>query len=419
MKRKMRLLRAIRNKKKTQSNDESPPQSDLTGIHITVESKSTPPIEDRQVNEPSEQASIVGPEQDKMQQRNIAIQEMIAKNAYLEKVAYSTNITKTHKPKEDSEGGGFFCMCGNLGNACSEGEEIESISSKAIRTYRIMKDNPSEKVGLSFVAFKQQGGIFVCKIKEGSKFNETGLEVGMRVVSINGTPCPERVGALMKILKKVEKELELQVERVGSIQEKKVEVQVPKEEAAPRKTEAVPPKREVEKPMPALATPLQEVDNSERRLYSSDIGLENSEPEFDESENDSKAELNKKKLELMRKQVVLMKKNGTVSFAPIRRDPHVVPKDVEGEDTDETGSSSSEHNDPYAKIYDSDSSQGSSTFATNESSAYNGMDRFASIVDDFVRADEDKFAVKKSESFTISEIANKIKEGAPVWMFFE
>ncbi|KAL3938340.1 MAG: hypothetical protein SGBAC_006728 [Bacillariaceae sp.] len=411
----MKLLRRLRSKKKSQNEDESS-QSDLTGIQVKVEPE-TKPIEE--TGDQAEVASIIDPEQKRNQRKNRAIQEMFARNSYLETVAFSGNSTKrpTHKPKEDSEGGTFFCICGDLGNTCGEGEENGSVGDERIRTYKMVKQSPNEKVGLSFVAFKQKSGIFVCKIKEESKFKGTDLKVGMRVISINGEPCPDRVGTLMKMLKKVEKDLALEVESTASVPDRNVVFQVPEHsEVEPAKTKMWHSKKESkasESEEPTLDH--RGVDSSERRLYSSDSGLGDSEPEpeSDSSENDSDEEngsaVENYNTKLGKKnRMELMKINGAISSIPESRDPNLfVPKnleDPEGDDTDETVDSASEQN-AQSKVYESDSSQGSSTFYTNESRRYTGMDRFAAMVDGLVGASQDRPEGKKGEY-------------APVWSFF-
>eukprot|EP00980_Cylindrotheca_fusiformis_P016053 scaffold4736_cov105-Cylindrotheca_fusiformis.AAC.2 len=122
--------------------------------------------------------------------------------------------------------GPFDFMCGSLETACGlqnpalqkkalQDKALQNIAlqNKAFRTYRVTKSHPKEKIGLSFVAFKDRDGIFVCKIKEKSKFLHSGLEVGMRVICFNGQPCPTRVGELMKQIKAANDTVEFVVEK--------------------------------------------------------------------------------------------------------------------------------------------------------------------------------------------------------------
>jgi hypothetical protein len=116
-----------------------------------------------------------------------------------------------HTEYKSGEDGAFDFMCGTLETACGiEGETPKT--PKTLKMYKVVKSHPKEKVGLSFVAFKGNSGIYICKIKEGSKFLGTGLKVGMRVAIINGQPCPKRVGQLMKVLKGAQNKVEIVAE---------------------------------------------------------------------------------------------------------------------------------------------------------------------------------------------------------------
>lgn len=126
--------------------------------------------------------------------------------------------TAKQTQREIRSDGPFEFMCGTLETACGlESQQVQQVpksaKKKAFRMFTIVKDSPKDKVGLSFVAFKDREGIYVCKIKEGSKFLETGLKVGMRVAYLNGQPCPARVGQLMKHLKATQDTVEIVVEK--------------------------------------------------------------------------------------------------------------------------------------------------------------------------------------------------------------
>ena len=58
------------------------------------------------------------------------------------------------------------------------------------RVFRINKDSANEDVGLSLRLGDRNGGIYISGISEYSKFNSTKLQVGMRIVEINGLICP-------------------------------------------------------------------------------------------------------------------------------------------------------------------------------------------------------------------------------------
>lgn len=50
---------------------------------------------------------------------------------------------------------------------------------------------------------------FICEVKEGSKFLATCLQVGSRIVAINGEPVPDCTSQVLKIINNAERELEM------------------------------------------------------------------------------------------------------------------------------------------------------------------------------------------------------------------
>jgi hypothetical protein len=57
---------------------------------------------------------------------------------------------------------------------------------------KIVRDKKSENPGIVLKESMREKGILIATIKEDSKFQETELKEGMKVVSINGSPCPEK-----------------------------------------------------------------------------------------------------------------------------------------------------------------------------------------------------------------------------------
>lgn len=94
--------------------------------------------------------------------------------------------------------------------------DVELIDGKdndtKLKSYKIVKERQREKVGLAFVANYDDGTVYICEIKKGSKFLQTGLQVGSRVVSINGKSVPENPKGLLKMLKQARGELVLVVQ---------------------------------------------------------------------------------------------------------------------------------------------------------------------------------------------------------------
>ena len=124
-----------------------------------------------------------------------------------------------------SDEGGFDFLCSNLETACGIEQEEKSFTStkkanvnvpraqQSMGVFKIEKEDPEERSGVSFVAYKEKSGVYVCKVKEGSKFLEAGLEPGMRVISINGKTCPERVGEAMALLNAPQRKIEIIAEK--------------------------------------------------------------------------------------------------------------------------------------------------------------------------------------------------------------
>lgn len=89
---------------------------------------------------------------------------------------------------------------------------VKKKAKKALPTQvvcRIRKESQQEATGLSFVSYFEKEGIFVSKIRSGSKFQDTGLKKGMKIIKINGNPCPTRVKNVIQIVKSAKCILEI------------------------------------------------------------------------------------------------------------------------------------------------------------------------------------------------------------------
>jgi hypothetical protein len=71
---------------------------------------------------------------------------------------------------------------------------------------KIMKKR-GKVVGIHFVTFKKKAGVYVYRIHKDSKFQNTDLQPGMKVLSINGEACPETVGDTLSLVKFIKGEL--------------------------------------------------------------------------------------------------------------------------------------------------------------------------------------------------------------------
>jgi len=71
----------------------------------------------------------------------------------------------------------------------------------------VFKRTRRDKIGISFVSFKKKRGVYIYEMYEDSKFQRTGLEVGMKVLAINRQPCPERVSETLAMVKDIEGQL--------------------------------------------------------------------------------------------------------------------------------------------------------------------------------------------------------------------
>ena len=103
------------------------------------------------------------------------------------------------------------------------------------------KASKSTKVGISTKKSNTLNAILITAIPETSLFHNSSLRVGMKIVSINGAPCPAHNTDAIKIIKNTEGELKIEA---VFVEDKKLEaaaaaVAVKKEEA-PKKAEAAP-----------------------------------------------------------------------------------------------------------------------------------------------------------------------------------
>ena len=78
-----------------------------------------------------------------------------------------------------------------------ESPEIELVQAK------INKQNRKEQLGIHFVSFNERPGVFVYKVLPDSKFQDTSIMAGMKILEINGQKCPERVSETISLLNSI------------------------------------------------------------------------------------------------------------------------------------------------------------------------------------------------------------------------
>jgi hypothetical protein len=89
------------------------------------------------------------------------------------------------------------------------GNEERFRRGKSVVICKIQKYFRRQGTGLSFVSFSDKPGIYISSIKEESKFINTKLKPGMRVLTVNERPCPRRVRELIEIFRSTEQNLEI------------------------------------------------------------------------------------------------------------------------------------------------------------------------------------------------------------------
>lgn len=73
-----------------------------------------------------------------------------------------------------------------------EAKEVTIVATKSLRI-EVVKPSKDSRVGISFSKSKREGSLAIYKINPDSLFQGSGLEVGMRVVAMNGKPCPSKL----------------------------------------------------------------------------------------------------------------------------------------------------------------------------------------------------------------------------------
>ena len=84
---------------------------------------------------------------------------------------------------------------------------------KVVCTVTFSKAAKDEKLGIALERIEGKRGIFIAAIQKGSKCESSGLRQGMKVLAINGKPCPRSVKATMKLLASIEGKITIKASR--------------------------------------------------------------------------------------------------------------------------------------------------------------------------------------------------------------
>jgi len=129
------------------------------------------------------------------------LQEPIFESVPLEEVPFSERLGRNFDsfmtyvcfPEEQID---YICLLQ------PEQRNLENLDTDPIMTSVtgiVEKESQHEKLGITI--HKTTDGIYIHKIKDDSKFTETGLKVGMKILSINDEQCPPTVPETIAILK--------------------------------------------------------------------------------------------------------------------------------------------------------------------------------------------------------------------------
>jgi hypothetical protein len=202
----MKLLKRYRNKK---SREDGVIQNDVPiGMKINIESRSSP----QQMQEIEESRNLLDQEGEREAGETREESEKRSSSILENMIAKTQEQLKSEGP--------FDLVCGYVESAFGVEDTKMKRLPEGFARFGILKEDKSEKVGLSFVSFEDKKGIYVCKIKDHSKFLETGLRPGMRIVAINGRSCPDRVGQLLKLVKKATDVVEIIAETQNVLAER-------------------------------------------------------------------------------------------------------------------------------------------------------------------------------------------------------
>jgi C-terminal processing protease CtpA/Prc len=107
--------------------------------------------------------------------------------------------------------------------------ELDEIEGEERVVASIYKETKTEPLGIYLKKKILKEGLYISEIKEDSKFGNTDLKVGMKIVEINDQPCPQTVLEFRTLLAEIDGEVTIAAEPVKMriIPEPPSEVAVP------------------------------------------------------------------------------------------------------------------------------------------------------------------------------------------------
>jgi hypothetical protein len=84
-----------------------------------------------------------------------------------------------------------------------------SIKAARPQTIKATKGSKESKWGFTIKSSTTQRGLFVESIAENSPFADTDLRIGMKIIQINGRPCPQQIREASKMLKASASKMEI------------------------------------------------------------------------------------------------------------------------------------------------------------------------------------------------------------------
>mmetsp|Transcript_29166 Transcript_29166/g.44889 ORF Transcript_29166/g.44889 Transcript_29166/m.44889 type:complete len:231 (+) Transcript_29166:106-798(+) len=127
------------------------------------------------------------------------------------------------------------------------GSEISIETKVMIGTY--VKQEVSEKLGISLKNSTAKPGIFISKLAEDSKFKDTELEVGQRVLYINGVACPATTKGAIALVKECDGELTIVATETDLVCPDEQRIEVPVESPKAQAPDEVSEEKKEENPM--------------------------------------------------------------------------------------------------------------------------------------------------------------------------
>lgn len=118
-------------------------------------------------------------------------------------------INKMQCPETVKE---FKALVGEMVGDVTIVAEMEEIEEDVNTVVSIYKETRTEPLGVYLMKRMLKNGLFVSKIREDSKFHNSDLKVGMKIVKINGHPCPPTVQEFIALLAQIDGEVTIVAE---------------------------------------------------------------------------------------------------------------------------------------------------------------------------------------------------------------